>query len=68
VRRGGTLVTTRVPTADARRVEGVMDRSAVNICERGAFYRRSGWRSFDPKAAPYTADQVRNERELPMAH
>src|SRR5437763_9919567 len=34
VRRGGTLVTARVPEADAARVEAIMDRSAVNIRAR----------------------------------
>ena len=34
VRRGGTLVTARVPEADAARVEAIMDRNAVNIRDR----------------------------------
>jgi hypothetical protein len=64
VRRGGTLVTTRVPQADAPRVEAIMNRAAVNLGERGDVYRKSGWQSFDPTAMPYTADQVRGERSL----
>jgi hypothetical protein len=64
VRRGGTLVTARVPDADRARLEAVLDRSAVNIQERGAAYRKSGWKAFDPKATPYTPDQVRREREI----
>jgi len=64
VRRGGTLVTARVPNADRSRVEAILDRSAVNIWERGQAYRRAGWKEFDPKAPSYTADQVRKEREL----
>lgn len=67
VRRGGSLVTARVPPGDAKRVESVMDRGAVDIGERGADYRRSGWESFDPAAAPYTPEQVRNERQLHQA-
>jgi hypothetical protein len=61
VRRGGTLVTARVPESNARRVEGIMDRHAVNAAERAAEYRQGGWRAFDPQAAPYTAEQVRSE-------
>jgi hypothetical protein len=64
VRRGGTLLTVRVSDADRARIEAILDRSAVNIRERGMAYRKSGWRSFDPDAPPYTADQVRKERDL----
>jgi hypothetical protein len=67
VRRGGTLVTARVPESDAGRVKEIMDGSAVDIRDRAGEYRRSGWRLFDPQATPYTADQVRNERELHRA-
>src|SRR5271157_2467986 len=35
VRRGGTLVTARVPDGDRSRYESILDRSAVNIAERG---------------------------------
>jgi hypothetical protein len=64
VRRGGTLVTVRVPDSDRARVEALFDRSAVNIRDRGAAYRNAGWKGFDPKAPAYTADQVRKERDL----
>jgi len=64
LRRGGAVVSARVADADAVRLQAVMDRSAVNIGERSAAYRQSGWKSFDPNATPYTADQIRREREL----
>jgi len=64
VRRGGTLVSARVPEADRARFESMLDQSAVNIRERGAAWRRSGWKTFDPSAQPYTADDVRKERQL----
>jgi hypothetical protein len=63
---GGAVVSARVPDADAVRLQAVMDRSAVNVSERAAVYRQAGWKSFDPKSAPYTADQIRKERELYM--
>jgi hypothetical protein len=66
LRRGGAVVSARVPDADAVRLQAVMDRSAVNVSERAAVYRQAGWKSFDPKSAPYTADQIRKERELYM--
>jgi hypothetical protein len=64
VRRGGTLVSARVADADRARYEAVLDRSAVNVRDRGAAWRKAGWQNFDPKAAPYTAEQIRREREL----
>jgi hypothetical protein len=62
VRRGGTLVTARVPD-DRARYERILGRSAVNIADRGAAYRKAGWQKFDQQGTPYTADQVRRERE-----
>jgi hypothetical protein len=63
VRRGGTLVSARVTDGDSARYEALLDRSSVNIRDRGAAWRKAGWQNFDPNAAPYTADQIRNERE-----
>ena len=64
VRRGGTLVMARVPDADRARVEAIMDRAAVDIGHRAETWRKSGWDRFDPDAPPYTADEIRREREL----
>jgi hypothetical protein len=63
VRRGGTLVTARVPDADRGRYEAILDRSSVNIRNRGTAWRNEGWQRFDPNASPYTADQIRSARE-----
>jgi hypothetical protein len=64
IRRGGTLVTARVPDGDRAKCETILSRASVNIQERGAAYREAGWKEFDASATPYTADQVRQEREL----
>jgi|SRR5579872_519441 len=64
VRRGGTLVTARVPDSDRSRYEAILDRSAVDIQQRAAFYQKSGWSRFDAKAPAYTPDEIRREREL----
>jgi hypothetical protein len=64
VRRGGTLVTARVPETDQQRYEAILDRSAVDIRERARLYEEGGWNRFDPNAPPYTADQIRREREM----
>lgn len=62
VRRGGTLVTARVPDADRARCEAVLDRASVNIRDREAAYRKSGWSRFDSNASPYTPDEAIRER------
>ena len=62
LRRGGAVVSARVADADAARLRAVMDRSAIQVTDRAADYRKSGWKTFDPSASPYTADQVRKER------
>src|SRR5215213_4105073 len=63
VRRGGTLVTARVPDMDRARYEAILDRSAINITERSSMWERNGWNRFDPAAPNYTADEIRRERE-----
>lgn len=62
LRRGGTMVTARVPDGERSRYEAILNRSAVNIRERGEAYRKSGWTGFDEKARPYSADDVLKER------
>lgn len=64
VRRGGTLVSARVPDADRSKLEAVLSRSAVDVQSRRASWQKSGWKSFDPAAQPYSAEEVRKERSL----
>jgi len=63
IRRGGTLVTARVQDNDRARLQGILDRSGVDIARRREAYRQSGWRGFDESSQPYTPDQVRRERQ-----
>ncbi len=62
VRRGGTLVTARVPDGDQARYEAILDRSAVDIRDRATHYQSSGWNRFDANASPYSAEEIRRER------
>ena len=64
LRRGGAIVSARVADAEAARLQTVMDRSAIRIADRAAAYRKSGWRTYDANAEPYTADEVIRERSL----
>ena len=45
VRRGGTLVTARVAEADRARLDGILNRSAVNLQTRRAAWQKSGWKN-----------------------
>jgi hypothetical protein len=64
VRRGGTLVSARVPDADRSRLDTILSQSAVNLRDRSAAWRKTGWQTFDPASKPYGADEVQKEREL----
>jgi hypothetical protein len=62
LRRGGVLLTVRAPPGSATRIEEILDEYAVDTRDRADDYRRAGWKGFnDP--SPYTADQIRAERE-----
>ena len=63
VRRGGTLVTARVPDAQVSRAEAIMaGYKPVDPVLRDAEYRKEGWKSFDPKAPPYRPTQAEVDR------
>ena len=63
VRRGGTLVSVKVPDAQVTDAQAVLDRNgSVDATTRGAAYRQSGWTSFDAQAPAYTSDEVDRER------
>jgi hypothetical protein len=66
LRRGGAVVSARVKDSEGPRLQALMDREAVDVAERRAAYRQGGWKSFDPGQRPYTADQIRRERDLYM--
>jgi hypothetical protein len=63
LRRGGAIVTAKVPDDEVDRYAAILDSSSIDIAQRGAAYRRSGWSGYDPTAPAYNADQVRKERE-----
>jgi hypothetical protein len=64
VRRGGTLVSARVPDADRARLDAILNKSAVNLQDRSTAWQKTGWKTFDPASKPYGADDVRKERQL----
>jgi uncharacterized protein (TIGR02271 family) len=64
VRRGGTLVTVRAEDHLVDRAVEIMEgHHAVDIDQRAAAWRESGWQSYDPQAKPYTAEEIARERD-----
>jgi len=56
VRRGGALVTVDTDDHRADRAAEIMGRyGAIDVDERAAQWRQSGWTRFDPEAQPYRA-------------
>jgi hypothetical protein len=64
LRRGGALVSAKIADGDAARVQAIMDRSSVRAADSAALYRKSGWKTYNPTARPYTRDEVLKERSL----
>jgi hypothetical protein len=64
LRRGGAIVTAKVPDADQAKYAAIMDENAFDIAAREANYRKSGWTGYDPAAPAYNVDQIRKEREI----
>jgi hypothetical protein len=63
VRRGGILVSVNATGVEATRAEQVLANSgAVNITERAALYRSSGFTTYDPNAPVYGTDEIVAER------
>jgi hypothetical protein len=63
VRRGGSLVSAKVPDDLVSEAEAVLERNrSVDAQSRGASYRETGWTSFDDTAPAYTTEQVHEER------
>ena len=65
LRRGGVLLTVRAPQGSQTRIEEILDQYAVDTRSRGNDYRSAGWKGFED-ASPYTAEQIRSQRERRM--
>ena len=63
VRRGGTLLSVKIDESRAERVHSILDRyQPIDPARHGADYRKTGWKQFDPKAAPYKLSETEIER------
>jgi hypothetical protein len=64
VRRGSTLVTVRTDEGRVAKAESILEANQpVNTRERRDAYTATGWSKYDPASKPYTADEIRQERD-----
>ena len=64
VRRGGTLVSARVPDQDRARLDALLHERSVNLQERSTAWQKSGWTDFDAASPPLSPEDIVREREL----
>lgn len=66
VRRGSYLVTVYASTEDeADRAAGILQRfNAVDLDQRASHWRSSGWTGYQGDSPPYTAEEIRKDRDL----
>ena len=63
VRRGGALVTVRADASRADEAEALMrSHGAFDINERVEQWRSTGWPGYDPRAEPYSAEEIERYR------
>lgn len=64
VRRGGTLVTAKVPDTDRTRLDALLHERSVDLQQRSSAWQKSGWTDFDAASPPLSPEDIGREREL----
>jgi hypothetical protein len=64
LRRGGAIVTAKVPDAEESKYAAILDSSALDMTERDLAYRAQGWSGFDPSAPAFNTEQIQRERAI----
>lgn len=65
VRRGATLVTVRTDASRTEEAEKIMQQhGAIDIEERVARWRSTGWKGYNPSDPPWTHDDIERDRTL----
>ena len=63
IRRGGTLVTVQAEDSMVSKVDAILDRhQPVDPLSRREEYTGTGWKGYNPKAAPYNLSEAERER------
>lgn len=63
IRRGGTLVSARVPDDERDRYQRILARSAIDLSRRESVYRETGWTGYDPNRPSYDQAEIEAERQ-----
>lgn len=64
VRRGGTLVTARVPDEMVAEADAILSgTNRIDIAERRRLYTEDGWQRFDVESDPYTVEEIERDRQ-----
>jgi len=64
IRRGDAIVSVSVPQSQMDQAVDIMNAAgAINIDQRAAAFRQTGYERHDPNAAPYSRDEAMRERE-----
>ena len=64
LRRGGAIVTAKVPDDEAAKYKAILSEKSFDVTTRESAWRESGWKGYDPAAPAYDAEQVRKERDI----
>lgn len=64
VRRGGTLVSAKVPDNERARLDALLHERSVNLQERSSAWQKAGWSDFDAASPPLSPDDIGRERQL----
>ena len=63
VRRGGALVTVRTDASRTDEAEKIMrENGAIDIDDRVARWRSTGWKGYNPNDAPFSHDEIERDR------
>jgi len=63
VRRGGTIVTAKVPDDEESDYLRIMETPSIDLTERVIIWKQSGWKGYDATAPSYTPEQIQRERD-----
>lgn len=63
IRRGGTLVSARVPDDERDRYERILASSAIDVSRRESAYRQTGWTGYDPNRPVCDLAEIEAERQ-----
>jgi hypothetical protein len=64
VRRGGVIVTAKVPDDEEAKYSALLAESAIDVDTRAKAWREEGWKGFDPNDGAYDVETIHIERKI----